>query len=305
MTNTQLRTFLTVCESMSFTQAARQQYISQPAVSRQMAALEAEIGTPLFERSHSSLQLTAAGQHLARNLKPIVDHLDGLINQVREISAGQSGSLIIGLMLDQAIDQYIIRALRRFRQSHNISINILRYSIMELRNVLKNGNIDLAICVESAPNMFPGCNQYIYASESMCFAARKDLIILDGDRLTERDIQRFAAQYPLLGPRLDNFPAEMRPDLVAPTRNTHLFNTEVEYDLASIAPMVSAGLGGTIINESHMLTRDQDIAIFSFDALPRINKGIFWMPDTLNPLVPQFCQLIQELDFTSLLPAEL
>lgn len=296
MTITQLRTFLTVCESMSFTQAAKQQYISQPAVSRQIASLEDELGSPLFERSHSAIQLTTAGEHLARNLKPILDHLDGLLNQVREIADGQTGNLVIGLLMDQSIDQRVSRALRRFRQSHNINITILRYSLMELRSHLKHGTIDLAISIEPAHNVFTDCCRYIYSEESMCFAARRDLLLNGTDRIDEAAIARFSAQHPVLTPRLESFPTEHRSELAAHARANSVAHAEVDYDLGSIAPMVAAGLGGTIVNESHMLTTDQSIALFPFDSLPRINKGIFWMADVANPLVPLFCQLLQELD---------
>ena len=296
MTITQLRTFLAVCESMSFTQAAKQQYISQPAVSRQIASLEDELGAPLFERSHSAIQLTPAGEHLARNLKPILDHLSGLLNQVQEIADGQTGNLVIGLLLDQSIDQRVSRALRRFRQSHNINITILRYSFMELRSHLKNGTIDLAISIEPAQNVFTDCCSYIYSDEAMCFAARRDLLLNGTDRIDEAAIARFSAQHPVLTPRLESFPSELRGELASHARANSVHHAEVDYDLGSIAPMVAAGLGGTIINESHMLTSDHSIALYPFDSLPRINKGIFWMADTTNPLVPQFCQMLQELD---------
>lgn len=295
MTTAQLRTFVIVCENMSFTQAAKQLYISQPAVSRQMASLEDELGVPLFERSHSAIQLTPAGAHLARSLGPIVEHLDVLINQVREIGDGQTGSLTIGLLLDQAIDQRMGRALQQFRQSHNISISIYRYDLLSLLANLKNGSIDMAVSVESAPNMFDGCQRYIYAQEHMCFAARRDLLLQDNDRVDETLIARFSAQHPVLTPRLDTFPPEHRAALAAHTRANGVSNAEIEYDLASIAPMVSAGLGGTIVNESHMLTTDQDIVLYPYHYLPTINKGMFWMPGVTNPLVQQFCDCLREL----------
>ena len=74
MTLEQIERFLAVAEYMSFTQAARERYISQPAVSRQMANLEDELGTPLFERARSTIQLTAAGRHLFQQLAAAVQH---------------------------------------------------------------------------------------------------------------------------------------------------------------------------------------------------------------------------------------
>ena len=305
MTIAQLNTFLTVCESMSFTQAAKQQYISQSAISRQIAALEDELGTSLFERAHSSIQLTPSGMHLARHLKPIMDHLEALLNQVHEIGTGQSGTLVIGLLLDQSIDQRVSRALQWFRHSHNISITIYRYDFMSLLTNLKSGTVDLAISIESTPNMFDGCEQYIYTQEAMCFAARRDLLLKGSDRIDEAAVSRFSEQHPVLTPRLDTFPPEHRPRLASFAHANSVASAEVEYDLASIAPMVAAGLGGTIVNESHMLTADQSIALFPFESLPPINKGLFWMPDTSNPLVVQFCDCLRELESGALTAPDL
>ena len=82
-----------VAQSKSFTVAAKQQYISQPAVSRQMAALETELGAELFDRTRNTIQLTSAGQHLARHLFPILEHLDALLEE------GTSGMFPVHLHL--------------------------------------------------------------------------------------------------------------------------------------------------------------------------------------------------------------
>lgn len=295
MTVEQLNTFLSVCENMSFTKAAKQQYISQPAVSRQMAALEDALGTPLFERVHSTIQLTPAAEHLAVNLKPIMERLQALLNQVHEISLGQRGSLVIGLMLDQALDSRISHALQRFCQRHNAVISIYRYSIMELLTRLQNGSVDFAVSVESTENMFAGCERYIYVQEKMCFAARQDLLLrAGGDRIDENAVIRFAQQYPILYPRLDNFPPESRPMLADKVKRDTFTSMEIGYDLDSIAPMVSAGLAATIVNESHSLAVDQGVVLYNYAPDHIINKGIFWMSDCANPLVPLFCKCLRE-----------
>lgn len=296
MTIAQLRTFMIVAQSKSFTVAAKQQYISQPAVSRQMSALEDELGAPLFDRTHNALKLTPAGQHLARHLFPILEHLDALLNQVHEIGSGQSGSLTFGLLVDQSLDARISRALQWFRQSHNVNISLLRMDFMELLSALKNGVIDIAISIESTPNMFEGCERFIYARESMCFAARKDMLQRISDHITEDTIFQVAEQVPILVPRLSSFPKEDHPELEKHLHDPTFASVDVEYDLSSIAPMVSAGLAATVVNKSHSLTVDQSIHLIPYDNLPLINKGIFWMPDTTNPMVEQFCICIQDVE---------
>jgi LysR family cyn operon transcriptional activator len=61
-----LRYFLAVAEELSFTRAARQLYVSQPALSQQIRSLERIVGTPLFHRGPGGVQLTAAGNALIK-----------------------------------------------------------------------------------------------------------------------------------------------------------------------------------------------------------------------------------------------
>ena len=296
MTIAQLRTFMIVAQSKSFTVAAKQQYISQPAVSRQMAALETELGAELFDRTRNTIQLTSAGQHLARHLFPILEHLDALLNQVNEIGEGQSGSLTFGLLVDQSMDTRISRALQWFRQSHNVTISLLRLDIMEMLSALKSGVIDIAISIESTPDMFNGCEKFIYAQESMCFAARRDLMQRVADTRDEEMIFRVAEQVPVLLPKLDCFPRNDQEALQQNLYKLPLHCMEQEYDLASIAPMVSAGLAATAVNESHSLAMDQSIMLLPCEGLSKINKGIFWMADNSNPLVEQFYACIRDVE---------
>lgn len=65
----QVEYFLTVAENLSFTKTATEKHISQPAVSRHIAALEEELGVALFERSYKALKLTEAGRIFVDHFK--------------------------------------------------------------------------------------------------------------------------------------------------------------------------------------------------------------------------------------------
>lgn len=74
-----LRTFLTVYRSGTFTRAAQELHLSQPAVSMQMRSLEQRIGKPLFRRAARGALPTAAGHELAHAVSIHVDALEGVI----------------------------------------------------------------------------------------------------------------------------------------------------------------------------------------------------------------------------------
>jgi len=61
-----LRGFEAAARQLSFTKAAAELFLTQSAVSRQVQALEEQLGTALFERHHRQIRLTAAGQKLFR-----------------------------------------------------------------------------------------------------------------------------------------------------------------------------------------------------------------------------------------------
>ena len=78
-----LRYFLTVAKEQSFTKAAEQLHITQPTLSRQLAALEEELETPLFKRGGHHITLTDEGILLKRRALEIIDLEERLIDEFK------------------------------------------------------------------------------------------------------------------------------------------------------------------------------------------------------------------------------
>ena len=78
-----LRTFVVVGERLSITQAAQDLHLTQSAVSRQILALEADLGLPVFERRHRTLAFTASGETLFRAATRSLSELQGTIDKLR------------------------------------------------------------------------------------------------------------------------------------------------------------------------------------------------------------------------------
>lgn len=75
----QLHYFVAVAEEQHVTRAAARLRISQPPLSRQIQALEAELGQPLFERRGRGIALTAFGRFFAPRARAILDHVAGAL----------------------------------------------------------------------------------------------------------------------------------------------------------------------------------------------------------------------------------
>ena len=89
MNSFQLKTFCSVARTLSFTASAAELMISQPAVSRQIANLEEEIGAKLFIREHNTLTLTAAGMQLYEELPGKLEELGALFFSVHLLGIRQ------------------------------------------------------------------------------------------------------------------------------------------------------------------------------------------------------------------------
>lgn len=91
-----LRYFLTVAREQSFTKAAEQLNITQPTLSRQLAALEEELGAKLFNRGGHQITLTNEGLLLKRRALEIVDLEDKIVSEFKGNNDSIEGKITIG-----------------------------------------------------------------------------------------------------------------------------------------------------------------------------------------------------------------
>jgi DNA-binding transcriptional LysR family regulator len=96
----QIRTFLTVARLGHLTRAAEQLHVTQPAVSKQLKALEQELGVLLFERQASGMVLTREGKALLPVAERILFNAMEMINQARTLRGEVAGAVSIGTVID-------------------------------------------------------------------------------------------------------------------------------------------------------------------------------------------------------------
>jgi LysR family transcriptional regulator, cyn operon transcriptional activator len=88
-----LHTFVLVADAGGFAHAAGRLSLTQPAASRQIFALEAELGVRLFDRIGRRLQLTSEGEDLLRRGRRLLEDAASLGERARALRTGQSGTL--------------------------------------------------------------------------------------------------------------------------------------------------------------------------------------------------------------------
>ena len=105
-----LRYFLAVAKEQSFTKAAHPLNITQPTLSRQLAALEDELGAKLFDRGGHSITLTSEGQLLKRRALEIVDLGDKIVSEFKGDNESIEGKITICLGGSKILEQGCCRA---------------------------------------------------------------------------------------------------------------------------------------------------------------------------------------------------
>jgi DNA-binding transcriptional LysR family regulator len=141
----QLRYFVAVAETGNISRAAQQIFLTQPALSRQIKALEEELGQCLLERQAHSVRLTPAGQLLLGEARELLRQSELLIERVR--TAGRTVRLRIGYAPSLAA-RLLPTAVEAFTQKHPaVRVEMSDLSTKEMRAGLESGDLDLAITV--------------------------------------------------------------------------------------------------------------------------------------------------------------
>jgi LysR family nitrogen assimilation transcriptional regulator len=146
-----LRYFQAVAELASTSRAAEFLRISQPAVSRQIRLLEAELGQALFIRHGHGVSLTEAGKILLERSQAILRQLDQAQAEVRRGSAGPSGT--VTLAVPPAAGHFLVPALaRRFAAAYpNVFLKIVGGYSAFIQEWLVRGQADLACVHDPLP----------------------------------------------------------------------------------------------------------------------------------------------------------
>ncbi len=141
----QLTIFRTVAQHLSYTKAAEEMYLSQPAVSQQIRTLEQALGVCLFERSGRGIVLTAAGQELLGQAERLLTLFSETAAVVQEIQTLKRGSVLLGATISAGA--YLVPPLlgvfhTRYPQIH-VTLIVASYRVIE--ELLLTYQLDLAV----------------------------------------------------------------------------------------------------------------------------------------------------------------
>lgn len=143
------KVFYYVATTLSFSEASRQLFISQSAVSQSIKTLEKKLGHTLFIRSTKKVLLTPEGELLLEHVKPALQMLD----EGESLLSGSNmlkGQLRIGAS-DTICRYFLIEYFRRFHQSYpDVRIKVTNSTSIGCVELLEKGQVDLIVC--NSPN---------------------------------------------------------------------------------------------------------------------------------------------------------
>jgi LysR family cyn operon transcriptional activator len=141
----QLQTLITVADAGGFASAAGRLHLSQPAASRQIQALEAELGVLLFDRIGRRLLLTSEGEHIVRRGRRLLQEADSLRDRADALKGGLTGTLRVGAS-PQNIETVLAPFVTRFRRKHpGIEVHFVEDGGARISDRLVQGDVQIVL----------------------------------------------------------------------------------------------------------------------------------------------------------------
>jgi LysR family transcriptional regulator, nitrogen assimilation regulatory protein len=236
----QLRHFCAILECGSFSRAASTVHIAQPALSRQIAELETQIGNQLLHRTARGVRATRAGEILYGEAKLLLKRLDELPSLILAAQGTAVGSVRLGLssIFDPSLAAAIVDACRAAMPQ--VALKMIVAESSALRERIEARELDLAIVLEDPMRLPPLARQMLcrlrlhFVASAKLTSLRSSMSLRDIATLPLISLGESDVIWPVFAQTLSM--ARLAPEAV----------TEVE-DTASLMSAVTAGLGGAIL----------------------------------------------------------
>jgi DNA-binding transcriptional LysR family regulator len=239
-----LRAFISVAEQRSFSRAAERLHITQPAVSKRISALEAELDTLLFDRIGHKIILTEAGKALIPRARRILLEVEDSKRAVANLTEEIAGPLVIGTSHHIGLHR-LPPVLRRFILEHpNVHLNIQFMDSEEACNAVIHGDLELGIV--TLP-LSPSNDLQLTPvwHDPLVIVAHCDHPLLAKKTVAANELSNYSAILPATG----TFTREILEQALRPMQIKLNVGMSTNY-LETIKMLVSVGLGWSVLPQS-------------------------------------------------------
>ncbi|HEY8456757.1 MAG TPA: LysR family transcriptional regulator [Actinopolymorphaceae bacterium] len=291
----QLRAFLAVADGMHMGRAAKRLHLAQPTLSRQIAALERELGVRLFSRARRRLSLTSAGQVFLDEAREILRRVDNARRDAVRAARGEIGTLRLGFV-QSATYEVMPRLVRRFRtECPDVHLEISFMTTLQQLEALQSGALDAGLLRPQQPAGTPidrlGLEVVVLERNSMVVAlpAAHPLAARDEVALADLADQPFVLY--------TKEPGSTGYDLILDHCRRAGFTPDVVQhakDAPTIVALVAAGLGVSLLIGPPPPI-DPALVVYRppRDALPTWDLGLAWAPENPSAALTRFLAIAQ------------
>lgn len=288
-----LRYFVTLAETRHFGRAAAALHLSQPPLSRQIAALEATLGVTLFDRAPRNVSLTAAGERFYQDAIAILASIEQAGKNVRAAARGDLGALSIGFTMCASYS-VMPRFARAFGAAHpDVSLSLREVVSNDLAAQVVSGQIDAAIMFQQV--LPDGLAARIVVDEPLCVALAQSHPLANDAGGGEHALPLHIAQ--LAGEPFVLAATEVAPRL-RDTIVTHCraggFEPTVRFEVQlqqTVLSLVDENVGVALVPDSMRKAALPGVRFRTLADAPTIEQILVWSPTNRNPCLAPFLAL--------------
>jgi DNA-binding transcriptional LysR family regulator len=289
-----LRYFVAVGEEQHYGRAAHRLRVAQPALSRQIQDLEAEVGFKLFERLPRGVKLSAAGTQFLQDARRILQEVNEAAGRAGRVARGLSGTLHVGFAENASWRGVVPDSFRRFReQQPDAELKLQPAASLEQLEALRSGRLDAGF-VNFMPKSDPELDQLPVAIQHVELAAPKRHALTKLKKLRLRD--------------LTDVPFVWFPRWASPTFYDRLMRecyrgglkspriVQEGLNEATILSLVSTGLGvGWVIGTARWRSPESVVILPVVDLNMPLPLALAWRRDNPSTLLSNFIAEVQRL----------
>lgn len=286
----QLRYFLTLAECLNYGKAAQALNITQPPLSRQIAALEASLGVKLFNRHAYGVSLTDAGKMLNTDARAIISAYELTCRNIRKMATGEKGRLSIGFMMHAAYSTIPALTKRIITDYPELQLSLHEITPALLVDAVLAGTYDAGVVFNPGPVRF--LEQMKIRSEKLCLAVWSSHPLAQEPKVNATHLHNeplIATPYsvaPVLREMTDLY---LHQQGVEPY---YLLETQLQQTIISL---VAEEVGIALVPESVKKINSKELVYVELEQSPVIEQVIIWRKDNSNPALATFTRLASTL----------
>lgn len=285
-----LRYFVAVAEHLSFTQAARALFVSQPSLSRQIRQLEDRLGAELFLRSKTEVRLTRAGETLLAVTKRQLAEWEETIRIVRATASAESNVLRVGFVATGGSSLGRHARLAFLADHPYATVEPKRFDWGGEADALRQGMVDVAFLWLPADTS--GLHTAVVATEQRMVAMSTSHRLADRETLTIVDLRDEPILWTRRAPAawVDWWAVNPRPDGSTPVWGPENDNVEEMLEHAATTGAICMGPASMAAYYTH-----PDLVWRPITDLDPLQIVVAWPQSPVNPLASAYVQTVQVL----------